>query len=75
MTSVALVIGLIAGNLVRPGVGVILPPTSDPGQQFASSHAPLSGVLEHIVPRSFFEAAADNEVLQVVFFRRCSASR
>ena len=28
----------------------------------------LAGVLEHTVPASFFEAAAKNEVLQVVFF-------
>jgi len=68
MTSVALAIGLIAVNITRPGVGVILP-RPDP-------HAPIpvpapttfGGFLEHIVPRSFFEAAADNEVLQVVFW-------
>ena len=29
---------------------------------------PTFGVLEHIVPQSFFEAAANNEVLQIVFF-------
>ena len=67
MTSVALAIGLIAGNLVRPGVGVILPPP-DPGQQVKAAPTTLSGFLEHVVPRSFFEAAADNEVLQVVFW-------
>jgi proton glutamate symport protein len=68
MTSVALAIGLIAVNITRPGVGVILP-RPDP-------HAPIpvpapttfGGFLEHIVPRSIFEAAADNEVLQVVFW-------
>jgi proton glutamate symport protein len=67
MTSVALAIGLIAGNLVRPGVGVILPPP-DPGQQVKAAPTTLSGFLEHVVPRSFFEAAADNEILQVVFW-------
>jgi len=68
MTSVALAIGLIAVNITRPGVCVILP-RPDP-------HAPIpvpapttfGGFLEHIVPRSIFEAAADNEVLQVVFW-------
>ena len=68
MTSVALAVGLIAVNITRPGVGVILP-RPDP-------HAPIpvpapttfGGFLEHIVPRSIFEAAADNEVLQVVFW-------
>jgi proton glutamate symport protein len=68
MTSVALAIGLLAGNLVKPGLGVALPPP-DP-------HAPIpppapttfGGFLEHIVPRSFIEAAANGEVLQVVFW-------
>jgi proton glutamate symport protein len=68
MTTVALAIGLVAGNLVKPGVGVSLPPP-DP-------HAPIpqpaptsfGGFLEHVVPRSFVEAAANGEVLQVVFW-------
>ena len=28
----------------------------------------LEGIIEHIVPRSFFEAATTNDVLQVVFY-------
>ncbi|HEU4648704.1 MAG TPA: cation:dicarboxylase symporter family transporter [Gemmatimonadales bacterium] len=68
MTAIALVIGLLAGNLSQPGIGVTLPPP-DP-------HAPLpkpapttfGGFLEHVVPQSFFDAAAHNEVLQVVFW-------
>jgi proton glutamate symport protein len=68
MTFVALAIGLVAGNLTRPGVGVILPPP-DPNAAIPTG-APTSfgGFLEHVVPRSFFEAAATNEVLQVVFW-------
>ncbi|HRP07917.1 MAG TPA: cation:dicarboxylase symporter family transporter [Gemmatimonadales bacterium] len=68
MTSVALVIGLTAGNITRPGDGVVLPP-EDPNA--AIPHAApntLDGFLSHIVPTSFFEAAATNTVLQVVFF-------
>lgn len=67
MTFIALAIGLIAGNLVKPGVGVILPPV-DPNQQVKGAPTTLSGFLEHIVPQSFFEAAAHNEILQVVFW-------
>jgi proton glutamate symport protein len=67
MTAVALAIGLLAGNLVKPGVGVVLPPP-DPSQQIKAAPTTFGGFLEHIVPRSFFEAAADNEVLQVVFW-------
>jgi proton glutamate symport protein len=67
MTFVALVIGLMAGNLVRPGDGVTLPPP-DPGAPAGPGAMTFGSFLEHIVPASFFEAAAKNEVLQVVFW-------
>jgi proton glutamate symport protein len=68
MTTVALFIGLGAVNLVRPGDGISLAASAEAGEQFASTKTTLSGVLEHTVPTSFFDAAAKNEVLQVVFF-------
>jgi proton glutamate symport protein len=68
VTTLALVVGLAAVNISKPGAGVKLPPP-DPSHVVAPS-APitLSATLEHIVPKSFFEAAAANDVLQVVFF-------
>jgi proton glutamate symport protein len=56
-------------NIVKPGKGINLggASTAD-AQQFASTKMTFSGVIEHIVPTSFFDAAAKNEVLQVVFF-------
>jgi proton glutamate symport protein len=69
VTTLALGFGLLAVNLFRPGDGVDLSTaTSEQGKQFASSQATLSGVLEHTFPSSFFDAAARNEVLQVVVF-------
>jgi proton glutamate symport protein len=68
MTTVALFIGLAAVNLVRPGDGISLAVSAEAGEQFASTKTTLAGVLEHTVPTSFFDAAAKNEVLQVVFF-------
>jgi Na+/H+-dicarboxylate symporter len=68
VTTVALVIGLIAVNISKPGVGIKLPPSAQTGQELATQHTTLATVLEHIVPQSFFEAAARNEVLQIVFF-------
>jgi len=69
VTTVALAIGLTAVNLVKPGVGVDLTvATADAGEQLATTHTTFSSVLEHTVPQSFFKAAADNEVLQIVFF-------
>src|SRR5436309_8096231 len=69
ITTLALVVGLLAVNLVKPGRGITLggAPT-DAAQQFATTKMTFSGVIEHTVPQSFFDAAAKNEVLQVVFF-------
>lgn len=69
VTTLALAVGLIAVNWIKPGVGITLEGASaEAGQQFAQRKVTLGGVLEHTVPQSFFEAAAANEVLQVVFF-------
>src|SRR2546426_34277 len=73
VTTLALFIGLLAVNLMKPGVGVTLQAPA------AAAAAPAGGVpggeqptfasvLEHIVPQSFFEAAVQNQVLQVVFW-------
>ncbi len=70
VTTAALAIGLLAVNLVKPGVGVQLTAGGniDEFKALAGKTPTLSGVLEHTVPQSFFEAAAANEVLQIVFF-------
>ncbi|MFY8001398.1 MAG: dicarboxylate/amino acid:cation symporter [Candidatus Kapaibacteriota bacterium] len=69
-TTVALFVGLGAAHLVKPGVGIALVGSVNEAKEFASksSQVTFSGVLEHMIPQSFFEAAAHNEVLQVVFF-------
>jgi len=64
VTTLALVVGLVAVNLARPGVGVALGAAAAAPQPGAQTT--LASVLQHIVPQSFFEAAAQNEVLQVV---------
>jgi len=68
VTTVALFVGLAAVNLTKPGVGVQLSATAEEGKQLAQKTTTFGGFLEHIVPQSFFEAAANNEVLQIVFF-------
>ncbi len=69
VTTLALVIGLTAVNVIRPGDGVnITGASAAVGNDLAQKHVTLTGVLEHVVPQSFFEAAANNEVLQIVFF-------
>src|SRR5438309_3067456 len=69
VTTLALAVGLIVVNVVKPGRGVDLgAASSKEGAQLAATHTTLSGVLVHTVPQSFFEAATNNEVLQIVFF-------
>src|SRR6266513_4634403 len=68
VTTLALVIGLVAVNLVRPGEGVALAASAEAGKELAHNTQTGAGFLEHLVPTSFFDAAAKNEVLQVVFF-------
>jgi proton glutamate symport protein len=68
VTTLALFIGLVAVNLVRPGEGVVLAASAEAGKELAHNTQTGAGFLEHLVPTSFFDAAAKNEVLQVVFF-------
>ena len=69
VTTLALVIGLLAVNIVKPGAGVALnAPEAGAAATPASNPVTFSSVLEHIVPQSFFEAAAQNEMLQIVFW-------
>ena len=68
VTTLALAVGLIAVNTLRPGAGVQLPATAQGAAPTVTAGVTLSGLLEHVVPQSFFEAATNNEVLQVVFW-------
>lgn len=69
VTTAALAVGLLAVNLTQPGVGVSLGAASAAeASKLAATPVTFGGVLEHMVPDSFFAAAATNEVLQVVFW-------
>lgn len=67
VTTLALVIGLAAVHIVKPGVGVSLV-SGDHTSAVATKPLTVAETIEHIVPKSFIEAAANNDVLQVVFF-------
>ena len=69
VTTLALAIGLIAVNLMKPGVGISLADASaTAGSEYAQTKITFTGVIEHMFPQSFFDAAAKNEVLQIVMF-------
>ncbi|MFT3882599.1 MAG: cation:dicarboxylase symporter family transporter [Gemmatales bacterium] len=68
VTTLALFIGLVAVNITKPGVGMLPPKQAEEVQKLAKNQNSLSSMLEHIVPKSVIKAAADNEVLQIVFW-------
>jgi proton glutamate symport protein len=68
VTTLALFIGLGAVNLVRPGEGVQLSASKETGERLAATKVTFDGVVEHLAPQSIFDAAARNDVLQVVIF-------
>jgi len=69
VTTLALAVGLLAVNVMKPGIGVNLAAaTVDAGAELARTKTTVSGLLEHTVPQSFVDAAAKNEALQITFF-------
>ena len=67
VTTLALFIGLLAVNIMKPGVGVTATAAAAAAPA-ASGPVTFATVLEHIVTQSFFDAAARNEMLQIVFW-------
>jgi aerobic C4-dicarboxylate transport protein len=72
LTTIALVIGLIGVNLLKPGAGMhIDPATLDSsaiaGYAKAAHEQSVVGFLTHIVPGTVFGAFAEGEILQVLF--------
>ena len=66
VTTLALLIGLVAVNVVKPGLGVNLPI----GKQSDVAGTPQTWdqILLHVVPESVVDAMARGDVLQIVVF-------
>jgi len=67
VTTLALVVGLAAVNLVKPGVGVNLH-AAESAADIVTKKQTMSEVISHIFPQSIVQAAAEGEVLQIVVF-------
>ena len=67
VTTVALFIGLIAVNVLRPGDGMVLPPPSGPPPVAAVAQT-WDQILLHLVPTSVIQAMATGDILQIVVF-------
>jgi len=67
LTTLALIVGLVAVNTVRPGAGVTLR-GAEAASEIITHRQTLADVVTHIVPQSIVQAAAEGEVLQIVVF-------
>ena len=65
----SLVLGLILVNIFKPGTAMQLPlPDSTISTGIQKSALSLRDFIAHLVPKSFIEALATNEILQIVVF-------
>ncbi|HEY7500899.1 MAG TPA: cation:dicarboxylase symporter family transporter [Vicinamibacterales bacterium] len=66
VTTLALIIGLVAVNMMRPGVGVNLP--MGQASEITAKPQTWDQILLHVVPESVIRAMAEGDVLQIVVF-------
>jgi Na+/H+-dicarboxylate symporter len=65
----SLLLGLVLVNLLRPGDGLNLPlPDVGASTNLKTASLSLKEFVTHLVPKSVFEAMANNEILQIVVF-------
>ena len=67
---ISLLLGMLFVNLLKPGVGLDLPTDLSSASEVTAKTQNISfeNFIEHIVPKSIFEAMATNEILQIVIF-------
>jgi aerobic C4-dicarboxylate transport protein len=71
-STLALIVGLVVANIVQPGAGLNIDPTTlDSGQvtQFAEKahETTLTGFLLAVIPDTFLSALTDGNILQTLF--------
>ena len=66
---VSLILGLVLANVLQPGHNLGLPlPDIGAATNLATGKFTLKDFVSHLVPKSFAEAMANNEILQIVVF-------
>ncbi len=70
VTTLALIIGLIAGNLIKPGFGVDTSAVSANSNINAVGNAGINWeeFIVHIVPSNVVESFAKGDIIQILFF-------
>jgi len=71
VTTFALIVGVVVANVIRPGEGFHAVPSASDAAAIAkySSAAKDMGVVDyllHIIPKTFFSAFADGDILQIL---------
>ena len=68
-SAVSLLLGTLMANLLQPGQNLGLPlPNANGITNLKTSSFTLNHFITHLVPKSFAEAMANNEILQIVVF-------
>jgi len=72
-STLALIVGLIVGNLLQPGAGMNIDPASLDGKAVAAyatkaHETTITGFLMNIIPETIVGAFAQGDILQVLFF-------
>ncbi|GLP74004.1 aerobic C4-dicarboxylate transporter [Mycobacterium antarcticum] len=70
MSTVALAIGLVVGNLLSPGTGLNIESTSSKGSALAETAHEAGGLMDFIqgiIPESLFSSLTEGNVLQALF--------
>ncbi len=68
-TIIAIIIGLIIVNIVKPGIGADFPMTASyQVKDIPSSESIFLGIVDQIVPHNIIKAAVDDQILSIIFF-------
>ncbi|NRF72189.1 dicarboxylate/amino acid:cation symporter [Aquincola sp. S2] len=66
---ISLLLGMVLANIIQPGQNIGLPlPDAGAATNLKTSSFTLKEFVTHLVPKSFAEAMATNEILQIVVF-------
>jgi len=68
VSTVALFIGLLAINISKAGVGIVLPPNPDVPEITSVKAQSTSDFILHIFPENFAKAIYEGQILQIVVF-------
>lgn len=67
-TTVALLVGLLVGNVFKPGLGVTVHTAAAVGQDIANKHIDLGQFIVNVIPTNILDGMVRGDMLQIVLF-------